>query len=166
MQDESRTVTFDEFFVAEFPRLVSMLSAWCGDRAVAEDLAQDALLQAHRNWAVVGGLDRPGTWVRRVALNRSSNERRRRRRERVAVSKLHPAADVVDVSLPDHRLWARVRSLPRAQRDATVLRYIDDLPLDEIAAVIGCSGGSVKTHLQRARRTLAEHLSHDAEASR
>ena len=41
--------TFDEFFLAEFPRLVSMLTAWSGDRSVAEELAQDALLQAHRN---------------------------------------------------------------------------------------------------------------------
>ena len=166
MHDDLRTVTFDEFFVAEFPRLVSMLTAWCGDRAVAEDLAQDALLQAHRNWATVAMLDRPGTWVRRVALNRSSNERRRRRRERAAVSKLRPTAEFLGTTPPDEQLWAHVRSLPRAQRDATVLRYVDDLPLTDIAAVLGCRDGTVKTHLQRARRTLAERLSHDMEAPR
>ena len=75
--DDVQTATFGEFFLAEFPRLVSMLTPLSGDRAVAEDLAQDALLQAHRNWATVVALERPGAWVRRVALNRSSNEGRR-----------------------------------------------------------------------------------------
>jgi RNA polymerase sigma-70 factor (ECF subfamily) len=162
-----RAPAFDEFFLAEFPRLVSMLTAWCGDRSVAEDLAQDALLQAHRNWATVVTLDRPGTWVRRVALNRSSNEGRRRRRERVALSRLR--SDVrTEVAIPtaDDQLWDRVRALPPAQRDATILRYVDDLPLADIAAVLGCSDGTVKTHLQRARRTLADHLSADTKAAR
>jgi RNA polymerase sigma-70 factor (ECF subfamily) len=162
-RDEPRTATFDEFFLAEFPRLVSMLTAWSGDRAVAEELAQDALLQAHRNWATVADLDRPGTWVRRVALNRSSNEGRRRRRERAAIARLntvHPAEVVIPTA--DDQLWARVRALPAAQRDATIMRYVDDLPLADIAAVLGCGDGTVKTHLQRARRTLAAHLSTDS----
>jgi RNA polymerase sigma-70 factor (ECF subfamily) len=158
---------FDEFFLAEFPRLVSVLTAWCGDRPAAEDLAQDALLQAHRNWATVAALDRPGTWVRRVALNRSSNEGRRRRRERAALSRLRSdTRSEVVVPTADDQLWDRVRALPPAQRDATILRYVDDLPLADIAAVLGCSDGTVKTHLQRARRTLANHLSADTEVSR
>ncbi len=156
------TATYDEFFLAEFPRLVSMLTAWSGDRSVAEDLAQDALLQAHRNWATVATLDQPGTWVRRVALNRSSNEGRRRRRERAAMTRVrttHPTEVLIPTT--DDQLWARVRSLPAAQRDATIMRYVDDLPLADIAVVLGCSAGTVKTHLQRARRALATHLSTD-----
>ena len=159
--------TFDEFFLAEFPRLVSMLTARNGDRAVAEDLAQDALLQAHRNWTTVATLERPGTWVRRVALNRSSNEGRRRRRERAALSRLGTDlhSEVV-IPTADDQLWSWVRALPASQRDATILRYVDDLPLADIAAVLGCSDGTVKTHLQRARRALADHLSSDTEAPR
>jgi RNA polymerase sigma-70 factor, ECF subfamily len=162
-----QTPTFDEFFLAEFPRLVSMLTAWCGDRSVAEDLAQDALVQVHRNWATVVALDRPGIWVRRVALNRSSNEGRRRRRERAALSRLH-VDERTEITVPtaDDQLWEHVRALPATQRDATIMRYVDDLPLADIAAVLGCRDGTVKTHLQRARRTLASHLSTDAEARR
>ena len=165
--DDVQSMTFDEFFLAEFPRLVSMLTAWSGDRAIAEDLAQDALLQAHRNWADVVVLERPGAWVRRVALNRSSNEQRRRRRERAAVSRVR-ADQKIDIVIPtaDDQLWERVRALPPAQRDATIMRYVDDLPLADIAAVLGCSDGTVKTHLQRARHTLAGHLSTSAEAPR
>lgn len=171
MHDDVQAATFDEFFLAEFPRLVSMLTAWSGERSVAEDLAQDALLAAHRNWATVATLERPGTWVRRVALNRSSNEGRRRRRERAALSRLsaddRPDGNTVTiVPVTDEQLWAWVRSLPAAQRDATIMRYVDDLPLADIAAVLGCSAGTVKTHLQRARRTLARHLSTDAEGPR
>lgn len=138
-----------------------------GDRAVAEDLAQDALLQAHRNWTTVATLERPGTWVRRVALNRSSNEGRRRRRERAALSRLGTDlhSEVV-IPTADDQLWSWVRALPASQRDATILRYVDDLPLADIAAVLGCSDGTVKTHLQRARRALADHLSSDTEAPR
>jgi RNA polymerase sigma-70 factor, ECF subfamily len=167
IHQDVQTATFDEFFLAEFPRLVSMLTAWSGDRGIAEELAQEALLQAHRNWSTVVALDRPGTWVRRVALNRSSNEGRRRRRERAALSRLH-ADERAEIMVPtaDDQLWARVRALPATQRDATIMRYVDDLPLADIAAVLGCSDGTVKTHLQRARRTLASHLSTETETRR
>ncbi len=45
--------SFEAFFVGEFPKLVLMLTAWTGDRLVAEDLAQDALMQADRHWNAV-----------------------------------------------------------------------------------------------------------------
>lgn len=60
-------MTFEEFFLVEYPRLVPMLSAWCGDRETAQDLAQDALVQAEARWSDVAVLDSPGAWVRRVA---------------------------------------------------------------------------------------------------
>lgn len=163
MTDGPPTTSFDAFFVAEFPRLVSMLTAWCGDRPTAEDLAQDALLQAQRRWSTVAQLDQPGTWVRRVALNRSKNEARRRRRERDAITRLRhaPPAPADGVSSTDDDLWARVRALPRNQRDALVLHYVDDLPLADIARVLGCREGTVKTHLQRGRQRLATHLEGD-----
>ncbi len=166
-------MTFEAFFLAEYPRLVSMLSARSGDRAAAEDLAQDALVQAERHWDEVGALDKPGAWVRRAALNRASNEFRRRGRERRAGERLGrrlaaPTADstqLPDAQLPDAELWSIVRALPRAQRDATLLRYVDDLPLADIGEVIGCSEGTVKKHLQRARHTLSKRLADGGHAN-
>jgi len=61
-------------------------------------------------------------------------------------------------ALPDARLWAAVRALPEKQRSAIALRYVEDLSLTGIAAVLGCSEGTVKTHLFRARQTLATVL--------
>ncbi len=163
MFDHATTETFDAFFVGEFPRLVAMLTAWSGSRSVAEELAQDALLQALQRWEVVAGLDSPGAWVRRVALNRSANEGRRRRRERAATDRLRNAAESSqwEPAVVDDALWSRVRALSAAQRDAVVLRYVDDLPLAEIARVMGCAEGTVKKHLQRARAALAAHITND-----
>jgi RNA polymerase sigma factor (sigma-70 family) len=166
MTDRSPTRPFDAFFLEEFPRLVAMLMAWTGSRASAEDLAQDALVQAQQRWDTVSLLDNPGTWVRRVALNRSSNEGRRQRRERAAQQRLRadrPTTADRTAELPDADLWERVRTLSASQRDAIVLRYVDDLPLADIATVLGCSEGSVKKHLQRARRALGAHVSGDTQ---
>jgi DNA-directed RNA polymerase specialized sigma24 family protein len=55
-------------------------------------------------------------------------------------------------------LWDRVRSLPPNQRDAVLLFYVDDMAIADIAEVLGCRSGSVKTHLQRARAALAATL--------
>jgi RNA polymerase sigma-70 factor (ECF subfamily) len=54
-----------------------------------------------------------------------------------------------------HPVWAEVRRLPRRQAQVVALRYVLDLELREIADVLGCSVGAVKTHLNRARQTLA-----------
>lgn len=153
-------MAFDDFFRTEYPRIVVLLTAWSGSRSTAEDLAQDAFIEARQRWDRVAGLDKPGAWVRRVALNRSSNERRRRGRESRALQRLAGRNEVSDGEhLPtDDRLWASVRRLPSSQRDATILRYVDDLPLADIAVVLGCAEGTVKAHLRRARQRLAKEM--------
>jgi RNA polymerase sigma-70 factor (ECF subfamily) len=59
-------------------------------------------------------------------------------------------------------LWRAVRRLPPHQAKAVVLHYVDDCSVAEIASILGCADGTVKTHLHRARRTLADVLGHDA----
>ena len=154
------TVTFERFFRDEYPRLVPMLHAVTGDRQRAEDLAQEALAKAERDWARVGGFDKPGAWVRRVALNASSNVRRQRAREALALRRLGTAAPAAapDAGETDEQLWCLVRRLPEQQRWAVTLFYVDDRSVGDVAAILGCSEGSVKTHLSRARATLAKQL--------
>ena len=154
-------LTFEDLFRDEYPRLVPMLQALTGDRALAEDLAQEALVRAERHWDRLAGYDRPGAWVRRVALHLSANARRRRRREATALGRMAPAArsevdvDVVlELSGDDDELWACVRSLPDQQRFAVALYYVADRSVADVAEVLGCSEGAVKTHLSRARATL------------
>ncbi len=160
-------VTYDEFFRREYPRLVPMLRALTGDRQQAEDLAQDALWKAQQHWERISAYDRPGAWLRRVALNASANAHRRRQRESRALARLGPdgrtdAASEGAVE-DDAELWRLVRALPDQQRFAVVLHYVEDRAVADIAEILECSEGTVKTHLSRGRATLARALSTVAE---
>jgi RNA polymerase sigma-70 factor, ECF subfamily len=148
---------YDEFFAAEYPRLVPMLHALTGDPGRAEDLAQDALVRAHREWERIRGYEMPGAWVRRVALNLATNAARRSRREDRALRRV-PAASTHELPADDEELWACVRLLPEQQRWAVVLHYVEDLPIADVARVLEVTEGTVKTHLSRARATLAQRL--------
>ena len=148
---------FQRFFADEFPRLVPALHALTGDRSRAEDLAQEALDRAHRHWSTVSTYERPGAWVRHVAFNLASNATRRSRREEAALRRVPPAG-VTEVDVADERLWALVRELPDQQRFAVVLHYVEDRSVADVASLLEVSEGTVKTHLSRARATLATRL--------
>src|SRR3954447_17641137 len=90
--------TFDEFYRAEYGRLLALAIALCGDRSAAEDLVQDGFLAAHRKWDRVSGYDAPGALVRRVVLNRPAPRRRRRGREAAALERLATSAPPADSS--------------------------------------------------------------------
>lgn len=157
--------TFEQFFRDEYAAIVALASWLTGDRSSGEDLAQEAMGAAHRRWSEVGGYDRPGTFVRRVAINLASNERRRRGRERRAVDRLGPSRDASardgadPASLrPDDALWSAVARLPLHQRAAIGLRYLEDRTTGEIASALECSEATVRVHLHRAHRRLAEQL--------
>jgi RNA polymerase sigma-70 factor, ECF subfamily len=152
--------SFDGFFLVEFPRMVAFATVLVGDRAVAEDLAQEAMLRAFRNWETVSGYDRPGAWVRRVTANLASSSRRRRGIETRALERVErPGAttDAVDADGAE-RFWALVRALPTRQREAVALHYLEDWSVRQIADFLGCAESTAKAHLQKARRRLAAQL--------
>src|SRR5687768_3862948 len=95
----------------------------------------------------------PGGWVYRVALN---VVRRRMRRAALERRTLEPPALVAEVV--DREIWIVVRRLPERQRVAVVLRYLLDLPEQEVAATMGISRGTVASALSSARRRLASWL--------
>jgi RNA polymerase sigma-70 factor (ECF subfamily) len=137
-----------------------MVHALLGDRGRAEDVAQEALAAAQQAWPTVSRYERPGAWVRRVALNRASNVRRRRGREVVALRRADAAPERIEAvpDAGDERLWRHVRELPEQQRFAVILYYVEDRSVAEVAGILQCSEGSVKTHLSRARAALARAL--------
>jgi RNA polymerase sigma-70 factor (sigma-E family) len=152
-------LVFEDFFRDEYPRLVPMLQALTGDRHRAEDLAQDALMKAQRDWRRISMYDRPGAWVRRVALNAASNASRRQGREQRALARVAAGDERAgELTAGDEELWQAVRELPEQQRWAVVLHYVEDRPIIEVAVVLECSEGTVKTHLSRARATVARRL--------
>jgi RNA polymerase sigma-70 factor (ECF subfamily) len=154
------TAAFEAFFVAEFPRMVVWATALIGDPAVAEEVAQEALLRAYRHWPKVSGYDRPGAWTRRVTTNLALSARTRRRAEAVALERMAdawPEAPRDELRDADE-FWSLVRELPRRQRAAVALYYLEDWSIADIAAELGCAPNTAKAHLFKGRRTLARLL--------
>jgi RNA polymerase sigma-70 factor (ECF subfamily) len=156
---------FESFYRREFPRAVALAYALTGSGAVAEDVAQECLIAVHRNWDRIGGYDNPPAWLRRVLVNRATSLHRRRAAEWRAVQRLvgreASSATVPDLEPASVEVWSAVRKLPRRQAQAIALHYVDELSLEEIGAVLGCSAGTVKTHLHRGRRELSRRLDAD-----
>ncbi|MGI9595603.1 MAG: RNA polymerase sigma factor [Acidimicrobiales bacterium] len=150
---------FEQFFVANYDQLVRSLTAITGDAETARDCVQDAFIKASTRWRRVRRYDSPITWVRRVAINRSrdlhrADQRRRRRERRVAPASDQRSEDesgLVDGSM---RLLDLLRQLPDRQRSVAALFYVEDLPVAEIATILGISSGAVKFHLNKARQAL------------
>lgn len=151
---------FDEFFRSEFPRLLMLARALCGS-AVADDVAQEAMVAAFRRWAQIAVYDNPEAWVRRVCVRRASSVLRNRSAEARAMLRLHDrrqVSDNVELEAPYDAFWTEVRRLPKRQTQAAALRYVYEMSVAEIAETMGCSEGAVKSHLSRARTALVARL--------
>ena len=150
---------FDAFARRERWTLVAFAWSLTGDRGTAEDLAQEALEAAWQRWADVSGYDRPGAWARRVVANRAAGRGRRAGRERRAYGRwVGRRAPDVELEIEDDRFWREVRKLPERQAQAVALFYLEDLPVADVAVVLGCAEGTVKAHLHRGRLRLAHAL--------
>jgi RNA polymerase sigma-70 factor (ECF subfamily) len=158
--------SFEEFYLSELPRLVALARGLAG-AAIAEDLAQEAMLVTYRRWHVVRDLQRPELWVRKTCSNLAISQFRRRMVELRATARLAGRREpLAQLSEPAEEFWAAVRRLPARQGQAAALRYVYDMPLADIAETMGCSDGTVKQHLSRARVALAVALGLDGEGSR
>ena len=152
--------SFESFYRREFRGLVALALALSGSRLGAEDLAQEALMVAHRRWDEVARLERPGAWVRRVLSNMAVSEFRKRAAEVKAVGRLAARRQEVvpEMEPEDEQFWKAVRSLPTNQAKAIALHYVDDMSVNDVAEVLDCSPSTAKVHLFRGRKALAEKL--------
>lgn len=152
--------SYEDFYNREFPKMVRLAYARSGSRLAAEDIAQDAMVAAHRQWDVVGLLDRPGAWTRRAVLNRSTSWYHRRKAELKAIARLAPIRSTPPARLDaeSEHIWKAVRRLPRRQCEAVALFYLEDMSVEDTAAVMECSPNTVKAHLHQARQTLSVEI--------
>lgn len=160
--------SFDDFFTAEYRRVVALAFVLCGRRSVAEECAQDAFVAAFRHWERIASYDDAAAWVRRVAANLATSVLRRRAREARALGRLMLRRERPAEILPfDEDFWAAVRALPRRQAQCVALHYLEDRPVVEVAAVLDIAPATVRVHLHDARRALAtalhEHIDPDEE---
>ena len=149
---------FDVVYRAELPIIVALLRALVSDAGTAEELAQEAFVRTYRHWGKVGGYERPGGFVRRVAVNLARSRHRRLLAEAKALARFGRPASVPAVDASTAEFWAAVQRLPRRQAEAVALRYVDDLSGAEIADAMGCDEATVRVHLFRARKALAAAL--------
>jgi RNA polymerase sigma-70 factor, ECF subfamily len=156
---------FEDFMRRERELLVGLLYLLSRDWYAAEDLAQNAFAAAQRHWPRVSRLDKPGAWLRRVAINGLRRWQRRGLLEAEALAQKFLMRYEEHVELPaEHaELWDAVRRLPRVQLEVIVLHYQSDLAVAEIAEILGIRDGTVKSRLHYARKTLAKWLGDDAE---
>lgn len=151
----------------KLPRLLAVAARMLGDRAEAEDVAQEAFLriwQQAARWQA--GTARFDTWLYRVALNLCSDRLRRRRETYVA-----DVPDSADTgAAPDQALFdterrrsvdAALAALPHRQREAIVLTYYQELSNIEAASAMDVSVDALESLLARARRNLAAFLKGD-----
>jgi RNA polymerase sigma-70 factor (ECF subfamily) len=149
---------FEVFYRREYPKVATLTMVLTRDASAAEDLTQEAFLRANRDWDRVGSYEHPGAWVRRVATNLAMSRFRRLRTETKALLRFTGSIRVAEMDTDAAEFWAEVRRLPARQAQVVALHYVEDRSVDDIAATLGVSPASVKTHLQRARRTLAERF--------
>lgn len=159
--------SFEDFYQREFRPLVGLAYVLTGSHTVAEDLAHDALAEAHKRWDTVAFFDSPGPWVRRVMINKSTTRFRRLRSETKALTRINARPEVrIEPEERSMEVWEAVRALPNRQAQTVALFYWEDRSLPEIAEILELSVETAKTHLKRARAKLATQLeSHRGEFS-
>ncbi|MDQ1466109.1 MAG: hypothetical protein QOH10_524 [Actinomycetota bacterium] len=158
---------FEHFFAHEYRAVVGLAFVLCGRLDGAEDLAQDAFAAAYRDWTRVGSYDDPGAWVRRAVMNRAVSLRRRHSNEARALTRLSARRTFSEETpFADTAMWKAIGSLPRRQAQVIALVYLEDRSLAQAAAIIGCAEETAKTHLRRAKTSLAKRLEvHEMEES-
>jgi RNA polymerase sigma-70 factor (ECF subfamily) len=148
---------FDNFYLANFDRLVLQLYAYTADLPHARDVVQEAFARALPRWGRVSAYDDPVGWVRRVAWNLATSRWRQLRRFRSYA--VNHREEHTSGPSPDRVVLTRaLAKLPEHHRQAVVLYYLADLPVGEIAETMGVAEGTVKSWLHRARKALADIL--------
>jgi len=148
---------FADFVEQWSPALLRVAFLLTGDRSLAEDLLQTALLKTSRRWPGLVDHQAAYPYVRRVLVTTYAGWRRRRRVGEVLTDQLPEQATADDVRAPG-RAVAALESLPPRMRAVIVLRYYEDLSEAETAAALGCSVGSVKSQASRGLARLRIEL--------
>lgn len=152
--DATTEQQFHEYVLSRRKVLLHEAFLMVGDVHTAEDLVQSALAKVYVSWRRVVAADSPDAYVRRILIN-TNVSRLRRRRVREVLTGLPP--EFADRN-PDHAarldLVRALVALPKRQRAAVVLRYWADLPEAEVAQIMGCSVGNVRSQAFRGLEKL------------
>jgi len=152
---------FQWLFAHEYAAIVWSANVVLHDYSRAEEIAQEAFVRLLQNWTKVSRYDRPGAWVRRVAIRLAI---RAAKRESRLVSTDRAWPSIEDAPPLDLDLMTAIRQLSPKQRAAVALYYIEDMTAAETAEVLDCAVATVSVHLHRARTRLAELLGEEVDS--
>lgn len=158
--DADRDRRVGDLFDRHYPGLCRLAYLIVGDRVQAEEVVMDAFMRTFASWGRIRDLDHSEAYLRRAVVNLSRTRARRRHTEERSYAATASQSAEPATAEPERELvvWEAVRRLPDRQRAAVVLRYYEDLSEADIAELLGCSVGTVKSQLFKARATLAEAL--------
>jgi RNA polymerase sigma-70 factor (sigma-E family) len=155
---------FDEFVAASVEPLLRTAHLIIWDAGEAEDLVQECLFKVARRWPRVRRMEQPLAYTRRILINLALDDARGRATRRSELegnvtAAEEPARDLlIGLETRDELLAALARLTPR-QRAVLVLRYFNDLTEPQVAELLGCSTGTVKSNASRGLARLREALS-------
>lgn len=151
MADEQ---SFASFVTARSPRLLRTAYLLTQDHALAEDLLQTALARAWLAWSKMDGDPEP--YVRRILSNLYATWWRRKWNREMPTEQVPERCERSTAVAVDERadLWISLGRLPHRQRAVVVLRFFEDLSVQETADILGCSAGTVKSQTSKALAKL------------
>ena len=155
---ETAEQAFERLLQDRYAGLVRTIELIVKERGAAEDIVQETFARAYLNWPKLWPSGNPAGWTYRVAVNLARSWWRRAAREARALTRVGPRAQAAtDVgSAVDVR--RAVAALPLRQRTAVALFYTLDLPVAEIARVMGCKPGTVRALLHGARESVRKRV--------
>ena len=141
---------FTEFAPIASPRLRRTAFLLCGDWHTAEDLTQTALAKMFVSWRRINSKDAVQAYATRTLVNSYLASRRRKRAAELLLSRLPERT--AQPQEPELRLVVldALAALPPKARAVVVLRYWEDLSVEQVAELLGCSTGNVKSQSARA----------------
>ena len=161
---------FSEYVTLRWPPMLRTARLLTGEQALAEDLVQTALEKCFAAWPRLRAYEAADAYVRRTIVNTYLSWRRKRAWSEVPRERFddHPAADAIDIVSERSMLMDALAELAPRQRAAIVLRYYEDLSVQQTAELLGCSIGTVKSQtsdaLARLRDLLGDDLDEAAES--
>jgi len=154
---------FQEFYRAEFKSLWGFAYFLCGDWGEAEELAQDAMVRTYNAWGRIRDRERPELYARAIVVNLQRSVFRRGLKFRKAAPRLVQAATAPPAGDDRMLMWHALEACSPRQRQAVVLRYYEDMSEAEIARVLDCPVGTVKSLLHRGLARVRDKLGADPE---
>lgn len=154
-----RADSFEDFVIQHGEGLLRFAIMITGSHADAQDVLQDALVSVYRNWQRIERRDRADAYTRTAIVRRARDLWRSRRHEVLGLIPDRPS-DIGEylVAEGDARLATAVARLPEKQRLVIVLRYYCDLADRDVAAILKCTVGTVKSQAYRGLQKLRTDL--------